>query len=224
MRAISVLVLVAGILASPAYARRGERDGFNFGSTLRMVTADEPSIATNAGGNSKRAASEVHTVRPQLGYVFNGIFHLGMDMTFESESRQESLNGLSEDQKINSEKTSDLTGAGLVSRFLFGRVMYLEAGVGYYERKATVFNEYTTDLGNGAFTGQKEQFKTRAVGMGYHLGGGVEFPIAYGFHFTSNYLVHNYALKPYRMDASIKRDSEQETRRELNFGLNYYYQ
>lgn len=220
--AIALLSIVFG--STDAFAKKGSRrDGFTFGSTFRLIESNEPSIATNAGGKSKRALTESQTVRPHVGYVFGNFFHLGIDATFESEKREEALNGQRSNEKIEVKEDTSMRGAGLVTRLLFGEIMYFEAGLGYYERRTVVENRYVTDLGNDQFSGTKEDFKTRSAGMGYHLGGGIEFPMAYGFFFTGDYLVHYYQLRPYRTDTKVQRDSEAESRREFNFGISYYY-
>lgn len=209
--------------STEAFAKKAKRDGFNFGTTLRLMETDQPSIATNAGGNSKRSVSDVQSVRPHLGYVFGGLFHLGVDAVIESEEREEALNGLNANEKIESSRSSSLNGAGLVARFLFGQVMYFQTGIGYYDRKDEVVNKYATDLGSGQFSGRKEELTSRAVGAGYHLGGGIELPVAAGFYVSANYLVQTFELKPYKESSSIKRDSDRESRQELSFGIVHYY-
>ena len=222
MKALVISLSVVLMCASSiAYAKGGKRDGFNFGTSLRLMDMEQPGLTSDASGVSD-SYTEIQTVRPYLGYVFGEMLHLGIGATFENESRQESVKNRTALLSIDSSRESSLEGAGIDSRFLFGRIMYFEGGVGYYQRRSTVATSYVSDSGQG-FSGRKESNKMRSIGLGYHVGGGVELPIAYDFYFTTNYMVYFYNLKPYKNTLGTRSDAEHERQKEVSFGFSHYY-
>jgi hypothetical protein len=187
-----------------------------------MIESNQPSLVTGDDGIDKRGTMTGQSVKPYFGYVFGDVFHLGLKTVFESEQRHENISVVPNKTHVESEKDSYLRGGGLMTRFLFGHVMYFEAGVGYYERKTELVQEYINSNGSGEFTGSKETYKARAIGVGYNAAAGVEIPITAGFFFNADYSVYFYQLKAYRNQSKISRDKEPETIREVNFGLSHY--
>jgi hypothetical protein len=216
-------LLVGTTLSTNAYAKRSRRDGFNFGVNLRVLDTDRPTLAKDDDGTTRRATSEERSVKPHFGYSFDGVFHLGLKMIFEEEQGVENLVLVPNESRVESMRTSTLGGGGPVARLLFGNVMFLEVGAGYYERMTKLDVEVTTDDGDGNFSGKREQHKTRAAGLGYHAGAGVEIPISDGFFFSSDYTAYFYKLRAYKNNTDLNRGQEDEKTQEVSFGLSYYF-
>ncbi|MGE0172777.1 MAG: outer membrane beta-barrel protein [Oligoflexales bacterium] len=219
----ALIALIVGAVSSSAYAKKSKREGFNFGVNLRLVDSDRPTLAKDDDGTARRSTSEVRSVKPYFGYAFDGVFHLGLKMIFEDEKSQENLVLVPNVSRVETQKTSSLNGGGAVARLLFGNVMFFEVGAGYYERLTKLDVEVTTDSDNGNFSGSREAHKTRAAGLGYHAGAGLEIPITAGFFFSSDYTAYFYKLKAYKNNTDINRGDEPEAAQELSFGLSYYF-
>ena len=124
----TVLILLSISLSTSAFGRRAKRVGFNFGNTFKVLEVDQPSIAASSDVGSRRTSSKIQTMKPYLGYAFDSVFNVGIDMVFENLQNEDTINGQAESQKIVSLRKSYLRGGGLFSRFLFGEVLYFEGG------------------------------------------------------------------------------------------------
>lgn len=221
-------LLVSSVsMVAEARTRSSARDGFNFGASLRLLDADDRTYAATSSENDVQVKSGTNVLNPYVGYAFWGLFNLGVSVRLENGSTQvteQSKDGL---QKTVRTKDTSAQGASLFGRFMFGQVMYLEAGGGIYHEKATVSSEMTTDQGDGTFSGQKEKYDVKGMGPGYHFGMGAEIPIgSTGFFFTSAYTVRIFQLKDSdsQIDLFTGRKRSFEQRRELMFGLANYLQ
>jgi hypothetical protein len=221
-RTMAIAGLLAWLGTNPevALAKRNKREGFNFGTSVRLITNNDRSYADDAGGIDGSVKSESQSYNPFIGYS-NGLFNLGLTAHLEANSTSIREHNQSSGQVVERQSTSDLKGSSVFARFLFGRVMFMELGMGVYTQKSQIRNEYTNMNGNGSFNGQVDAVSVESAGPGYHMGGGVELPIADGFFFTSSYLVRIYQLRDIS-DGSLGAKRAYEQKRELTFGLEHY--
>lgn len=222
-RGLLILLMMGVLLPQAAYGKRSKRKGFNFGSTLRLVNTDQPGLVAGQDGDNLRNHSSTRTIRPSLGYAIADVFNLGVEFTLSNEESERTVRGSTAGTSIFSNRMSDLNGAAFISRFLFGRVMYFQAGVGYYERNTRILTEYITESGSGSYSGTREHMKVRSGGAGYHLGAGIEIPIAYGFFFTTDYSARIYDLKAFKSVGNVGEVDGHEESREVSFGVSHYY-
>jgi hypothetical protein len=158
-----------------------------------------------------------------MGWVFGGALNLGVMGVIESttsDRREQSVDGMS--QYSRSQKSS-IRGASLFSRFLFADVLFFEGGFGFYQQSISVQEENRDAASSGLFMGSSQEYNVKGSGLGYHVGAGLELPIVNGFNFTTTYLVRVFQLRDVNGDAVSAQKGQQE-RRELSFGLAYYYE
>lgn len=223
-RIISTLIFTGLLASGPAYAKKSKREGFNFGASFGLVDQKDKGLRADVDDDNSRTSSLSSTVNPYIGYVVADFMNLGLNLSFENSRVDETIRSSVESEYIQREKTSTLKSAGLFTRFLFARVMYFEFGLGAYDRKVDLVTTYTSEQGDGQFVGQRQEYKTHGVGPGYHLGYGLELPIAYGFHFTTAYNVRIYQLRSFDNRGEVGRKTGRENKREVVFGLSYYYE
>lgn len=218
---ILVAVVVLGI-AQNAWARRDRRDGFNFGTTVKLVDTDDRRFAVGESTRDSRSKRAVQSFTPYMGYAFDGMFNLGIAATLQQSSERVTDKAKDGSDEILRSIDSSLKAGNLFVRLLFGRVMFLEAGTGLYSESIKVENEYKTLLGDGSYEGRREQFNASAMGLGYHGAIGVEIEMGNGFYFSSSFITRVYNLKESKnKDLGSKTGYQQN--RELNFGIAYYY-
>ena len=218
MNAGNKLILLLALSAPQAFAW-DEREGLNFGTSLRMISADDRT--SGQADTSTRTISSGQQVTPYLGYAFSSMnigLALNMETTTNESIETNSVTGSETSRSI----ANDARGLSAFFRFNFGRVMYLEAGAGLYTEDTQVKNETRSAQDGGAFVGQREEYKVKGTGPGYHMGGGIELPIADGFQFTSGYLVRVFQLRDVTSGGEVGKRRGFEQKRELTFGVAHY--
>lgn len=218
-------ILIGNALLSSEAMAGGRREGFNFGTSVRVLTGDDRTYARDdegSGGSDKNTQikSSSQSVNPFLGYSF-GYFNIGLMATAESRSSQSVETSATSDQQITRESDTALKGASLFTRFLFGEVMFMEVGFGLYDESVKVNNTYTSAAGDGIFTGERETYEVHGSGPGYHMGGGIELPMGGDFYFTSAYMVRLIQLRE-TTGGVFGRKKAYEQKRELTFGVAHY--
>lgn len=217
---LSIAVLAS--LASPAYARRGERNGFTFGLSMRALDNRDSSLAGDDAYSSKDKQSSVDAVNPHMGWAFSDTFNIGLMGTFESSSLEERDVSADGGQEVRRTQESTLKGGGLYLRFLFAKYMYFEGGFGIYDRRISVDNQYVIPGDGDSFVGRRETYSIRGVGPGYQLGFGIEVPVTNGFYFTSAYIARILQLRDYNGDGDVGGKRARIQQREVAFGLSHY--
>lgn len=217
------IILLAGLAAaSSAYAKRGDsREGFNFGTSMRLLDDSDRTNPNDQTDKAVKTESSDQSFSPYLGYSF-GAFNLGLVGNVGQRNlkiQEHSTNGA---QENNRNTMTSVRSLSLFARFLFGKVLYFEVGGGVYSEDVSVHNESTMAGDAGSFTGQKEDYSISGTGPGYHVGGGLEIPITGGFYFTSSYLVKIYQLRDMSKGV-LGSKMAVDQRRELMFGIAYYY-
>ena len=221
MASVTILLLA---FSQNAWARHSDdRTGFNFGTSFQMSDSTEPSFSTGSQGAPSQSTGQTRVTEPYIGYAFADFLSFGINGTFADYRGNDTVKGSSDGESITTTRSSSLTGGGLYTRLLFGQVMFLELGAGYYERLTVVNTEYVKNLASGGFSGNMSAAKIRAQGAGYRLGGGVEIPIANGFFFTTGYYASFYQLSPSDAPSNVDRSQFFENRHEITFGLANYY-
>ena len=225
MKSIKFLA-VAGILAGlsinsgVAYAKRNQRDGFNFGTSIRMITNNDRSFADSVSNVDATTKSSSQSYNPFVGYS-TGLLNLGLTAHVETTDTTTTEHQKTTGQVIDRQSSSDIKGTSVFGRFLFGKVMFFELGMGIYKQKITVNNEYSNNSGSGSFSGNSTSYALDTAGPGYHMGGGLELPIADGFFFTTSYLVRIFQLRDIS-DGSFGSKVAYQQKRELTFGIEHY--
>lgn len=214
-----ICALVPLLQATEASARRSDREGFNFGTTVRLMDADDRSEAGAQTTNTTRTQSSGQAFSPYLGYSF-GEINIGLVGNVENSNQTIDERSTTNQQVIRRSETNTKA-LSLFGRFNFGKVMFLEAGFGLYNQTNDVHTEYKIAGDGGSFSGKSENYKLEGTGPGYHVGGGLELPIDNGFFFTGSYLVRSFSLRDQtKSEFGDKIGSQQK--RELSFGLSYY--
>lgn len=220
----SIFVL---LLASPAYGRKGHREGFNFGTSLRLMGGDGTTYGQNSSehpSNDSKLSSTSQSVSPFIGYAFQEFLNIGAILYFEqgkSNSVDKTLDGSVETLR---EQDSSINGAGLFARFLFAKVMFFEGSFGAYEQTLSTTTE-TRNVNGSSINGTRTENQVHGIGPGYHVGGGLELPVVNNFYFTATYLIRSFQQRDYNAASQIvgRKQAVQE-KRELTFGLVHYYQ
>ena len=210
------------LLSQQGYAKKSKRRGFNFGSSFSFNSGNENGFASDDSPTQAKVTESGSSVSPYLGYVMGEHLNLGMSFSFADSSRHEIEKNDQDGRIVNRDKTSSLRSMSIFSRFLFGQVMFMEAGFGVYDQRIAVVNEYTANQGGGAFTGQRDEYKLRGVGTGYHFGAGVEIPIDNGFYFTAAYNTQTYNLRVFKGAADLGPKLGINQRRVISFGLSHF--
>ncbi|MEY4630908.1 MAG: hypothetical protein RIQ81_1028 [Pseudomonadota bacterium] len=218
--AIAGLLAGLGINSGVAFAKRDQRDGFNFGTSIRLITNNDRSYGDASSGIDGSTKTDSQAYSPFIGYS-TGLFNLGLTAHLASENTATRETNKSTGQILERNSSSDLKGTSVFGRFLFGKVMFMEFGLGIYQQKTQVNNQYTNMGGNGSFNGQVDAYTVESAGPGYHMGGGLELPIANGFYFTSSYLVRIFQLRDIS-DGSLGVKRAYQQKRELTFGIEHY--
>ena len=216
---VAATIIGPVLFATEASARRSDREGFNFGTSVRMMDADDRSNASSVSDKTTRTKSNGQAFSPHLGYSF-GEINLGLVANVETKQETIDERGANNQQMIRDAQTNTKA-LSFYGRFNFGKVMFMEAGFGVYNQVSDIHTEYKFVGDGGTFTGKTEDYKVQGIGPGYHVGGGLELPINNGFFFTGSYLVRSFALRDQgKSEFGDKIGSQQK--RELSFGLTYY--
>jgi len=215
-----VLVVAGGLTWGPGAQAGGTREGFNFGTSVRILNGDDRTYANESNDKNTQSKSDSQAVNPFLGYSF-GVFNLGVLATIESRSAESIETSSSTQQEIRRKSNASLKGASVFGRFLFGEVMFMEVGAGLYSENVRVDNTHTSAKGDGIFNGERETYEIQGSGPGYHMGGGIELPMGGDFYFTSAYLVRLVQLREISGGVLGKKKAY-EQKRELNFGISHY--
>jgi hypothetical protein len=215
------LVIVGFFTTTPAMARRSDRTGFNFGTTVRILNNDDRTLAGTGSDKNTKVIATSQAVNPYLGYSF-GSFNLGL--IFSAETKTTNSTETNTVDNSETKRTTELNGkaGSMFARFLFGDVFFFEGGVGVYQEKQQITTEVKSSA-TGAFTGETEKDEVKGVGPGYHMAAGIELQMGGGFYFTTAYQVRIVQLRDYEggSDLGSKRSSSQK--REVLFGIAHYY-
>lgn len=211
--------------SSIAHAKRQGRTGLNFGTNLRLLNVGDKRYAGSETNKDISTKTHNQNVSPFVGLVFTDFLSLGLSASFEEQNSNIVEINTETNQKNERREDTILKSVSLYTRFLFAGVMFLEGGLGVYDRRINVNNEYNSSAGDGVFEGSRESYVSRGVGPGYHIGGGVEIPVARGFYVSSSYSNRVIVLRQIRssnIDFGRRRAKVQQ--REIAFGLSYYLQ
>jgi len=219
MNAGNKLILLLALIAGPKAWAWDERMGLNFGTSLRMISADDRT--SGQADSSTRTISSGQQVTPYLGYAFSSM-NIGLALNMETSTTETIETNSATGVESSRLMANDARGLSAFFRFNFGRVMFLEAGAGLYTEDTQVKNETRSSQNGGTFVGQREEYKVKGTGPGYHMGGGIELPIADGFQFTSAYLVRVFQLRDVTSGGEVGKRRGFEQKRELTFGLAHY--
>lgn len=206
--------------ASEAFARRSDREGLNFGTTFRLMDADDRSNGSTESTRETRTQSVGQAFSPYLGYSF-GEINLGLVANVENRSETVDERNTSTNQQITRKSETATKALSLFGRFNFGKVMFMEAGFGVYNQTTDVHTEYKLASSDGSFSGKSEDYKLEGMGPGYHVGGGLELAINNGFYFTGSYMVRSFSLRD-RSKSEFGEKIGTQQKRELSFGIAYY--
>ena len=216
---IIAITIVTTTTAEVAYARRSDREGLNFGTSIRVMDSDDRGQKNELSNTETRTKSAGQAFSPYVGYAF-GPMNLGLMLNVENKYEEFNETSPSTSQTLNREATTASKAISLFTRFNFGKIMFFEAGGGIYSQTKSVHTEIRSVTG-GTFTGTSDDYKLQGMGPGYHMGVGMELPADNGFYFTGSYMVHNYQLRD-TMHSSYGSVLGSQQKRELAFGIAYY--
>ena len=222
IKVLAVATTIAGLAINTgtAFAKREQRDGFNFGTSIRMLSNDDRAFGDGTSGVDGVTKSTSQSYNPFFAYS-TGLLNLGITAHVETADTSTTEHQKATGQIVDRKSSTDVKGTSAFGRFLFGKVMFFELGLGIYKQKVTVNNQYTNISGSGSFSGNSDSYTLDTAGPGYHMGGGLEFPITDGFYFTTSYLVRIFQLRDIS-DGSFGAKRAYQQKRELTFGLEHY--
>ena len=212
-------LLAATTISQAAYARRADREGLNFGSSVRIMDSDDRGQQSALNEKNTRTKSAGQAFSPYLGYAFESL-NLGLMLNVENKYEEFSEKSSTSSQELSRDAATSSKAVGLFARFNFGNIMYFQAGAGIYSQVTNVHTELR-NVNGSAFDGTTEDYKLEGMGPGYHMGVGLELPAANGFFFTGSYMVHNYQLRDTAHSSYGSLIGSQQ-KRELAFGIAYY--
>ena len=226
MKAVSIklmIPLIALFVAVQAQARGSDREGFNFGASIKIQNKSDKGMGADSSTKSN-ILSEDRTINPYAGFVIGEHLNLGLALSFENATSESSEQVIGTTERVDRTRNSSMKSASFFGRFLFGDAMFFEAGVGLYDQSVSVENQYTFGNGDNSFSGKRENYSVRGVGPGYHAGGGFEIEMGRrsGFYLTTTYMVRSYALKQVEGESSLGEELSNVTRQEVAFGLSHY--
>jgi hypothetical protein len=217
-----LLIIIALGLASPAFAKKSRRAGLNFGTGFKILSANDRVLPSENYDKTKRITSSSQAFSPYVG-ISNGILNIGIRGTFSTKNNKEveTQSGTAientRDYTINTKSVSFFT------KFLFGKILFLEAGAGIYSQEQFIKNTMTNGANPGNFIGEKEEYIIKGSGPGYHAGIGFEIATGAGFYFNGSYLSKIYQINEGESIFGNGRQKAYEQKRELMFGLSHYY-
>jgi hypothetical protein len=216
---IIVVLLTATSLSQVAYARRADRKGLNFGSSVRIMDNDDRGQQSTLNDKNTRTKSSGQAFSPYVGYAFDAL-NFGLMLNVENKYEEFSEKSASSSQELSREATTASKAISLFTRFNFGKIMFFQAGVGVYNQVTNIHTELRNVSGI-EFEGTSSDYKLEGMGPGYHAGVGLELPAGNGFFFTGSYVVHNYQLRDTAHSSYGSLIGSQQ-KRELAFGISYY--
>jgi hypothetical protein len=218
--AVGVALAAFALVAPRAEARGAKREGFNFGTTVDVVSRTDRSQAGDGQDRNARNDSTTSGISPYVGYAF-GPLNLGLVYATDTTTTKTVEDSADGNTTTTRTSATEMRGMSLFARFLFGTYFFFEGGGGLYEQTREVTIETKVRDGEGAFTGNEDHYSLRSVGPGYHAGGGLELPMGAGFFFTTAYQVRIVQLRDPDGD-TLGRKRAQSQKREVLFGLAYY--
>ena len=225
MKAVIVLIttiIFLGAFSDPAEARRrNKREGFNFGTMVRLLNTDGRTRAGEGSDKNTHTVTRGQSVNPYMGYAFE-VFNIGLIFSSENEASNTIERAEDGSTEYTRQTDSSLKGLSLYTRFLFGSVFFFEAAGGVYQEKIEVKTEDKTLTSPNAFVGERDEYTVKGIGPGYHLGAGLELPMGDGFHFSTAYQVRMVQIRDHEGGADLGRKRSTEQKREIVFGLAHY--
>lgn len=221
---ISVATVI-GLLAfsEPAWARRQNREGFNFGTTVRVLGGDERTTAGEGSDRNTKVTSSSQSVNPYVGWAFE---YINLGLVFSAQSQESQTVENTTDGQTSFERSTSLDGKGLAffMRFMFGGYFFFEGAGGVYQEKLHVSTETKHATTGDSFTGEHSEYEVNGTGPGYHVAGGLELPMGSGFVFTSAYQTRVVQLRDYNGGSDLGKKRSKSQKRELLFGIAHYLQ
>lgn len=217
------LLLIIGLtVTANAHARRPQRSGFNFGTSIRLVDVGHKTTPGIGSDQNTQMTSDSQAITPYVGYAFDS---LNFGLAFVAENGREEVverseNGFSTTTRQSSRRT---TGGNVFLRFLFGEVFFFEAAGGIYQEQLNIAHERKEQQGDGDFSGESDAYEVRGLGPGYHFGAGLELPMGGNFFFTSAYQFRMVTLRDYGDGMSLGKRRSMSEKREALFGVAYYH-
>lgn len=218
-----IVVFVVTSLSEVAYGRRAQRDGFNFGTSLYLDSGSEPSVLGGNSGSGQSLQREEQRYKPYVGYAFNQTLNLGVGFDIERQTSDNRISGINPGESLLISESKQLGGGHLFARLLFGKIFFMQAGVGYYERKVNKEAEVELVSGEGYFSGRREEWSVRAGGAGFHGTIGLEIPVTQGFYVASSYEARILRLNKISSSGDVANYSGDEQIKQFNFGIAYYF-
>ncbi len=224
MKLIKVLAIASGIAAvalnsGVAFAKRDKREGFNFGTSVRLINNNDRAFGDASSGVDANTKVNSQSYNPFMAYS-NGLLNLGITAHIESTDSTSTETNKDSGRVVDRSSSSDIKGTSVFGRFLFGKVMFMELGLGVYKQKVTVNNQYK-DVSGASFSGTTDAYVLDSAGPGYHMGYGLELPITDGFYFTTSYIVRIFQLRDIS-DGSFGAKRAYQQKREITFGVEHY--
>jgi len=224
MKLIKVLAIASGIAAvtlnsGVAFAKRDKREGFNFGTSVRMIDNNDRAFGDASSGVDANTKINSQSYNPFMAWS-TGLLNLGITAHLESNNSATTETNKDSGHVVDRNSSADIKGTSLFGRFLFGKVMFMEFGLGIYKQKLTVNNQYK-DINGSAFTGTTDSYVLDSAGPGYHMGYGLELPITDGLYFTTSYIVRIFQLRDIS-DGMFGAKRAYQQKREITFGVEHY--
>jgi len=224
MKLIKVLAIASGIAAvtlnsGVAFAKRDKREGFNFGTSVRMIDNNDRAFGDASSGVDANVKVNSQSYNPFMAWS-TGLLNLGITAHLESNNSSTTETNKDSGHVVDRNASADIKGTSLFGRFLFGKVMFMEFGLGIYKQKLTVNNQYK-DINGSAFSGTTDSYVLDSAGPGYHMGYGLELPITDGFYFTTSYTVRIFQLRDIS-DGMFGAKRAYQQKREITFGVEHY--
>lgn len=218
----TILIGLSIALSTQALAKKSRREGFNFGSGVKILSSEDRTLPGSNSDRTIHTAKETEAFSPFVAFS-TGTFNLGIkadiDNTLISERETTALTA---DEVIRMRDITTSSGS-LFVRFLFAEILFMEGGMGIYHEKQHINNTATMAGQNGSFLGAKDEYQIEGAGPGYHVGAGFEIATGGGFYFNGTYLTKIYRIN--EGDAIFGRGNQRayQQKREVAFGLAYYY-
>ena len=224
MKLIKVLAVASGIAmvalnSGQAFAKRDRREGFNFGTSVRLINNNDRAYGDATSGVDASTKVNSQSYNPFVAYS-NGLLNVGLTAHVESTDSVTTETNKDTGRVVDRNASSDVKGTSVFGRFLFGKVMFMELGLGVYKQKVTVNNQYK-EVAGSSFSGTTDAYVLDSAGPGYHMGYGLELPITDGFYFTTSYIVRIFQLRDIS-DGSLGAKRAYQQKREITFGVEHY--
>lgn len=216
---ILLVLLTTTSLSQAAYARRADREGLNFGTSVRIMDSDDRGQQSTVSDKNTRTKSAGQAFSPYVGYAFESL-NIGLMLNIENKYEEFSEKSPSTAQELSRDAATASKAISAFARFNFGKIMFFQAGLGVYSQVTNIHTEIR-NISGLEFAGTTNDYKLEGMGPGYHAGVGLELPAANGFFFTGSYIVHNYQLRDTAHSSYGSLIGSQQ-KRELAFGISYY--